>query len=224
MSDHQAPTRAEQARPGLLALSERGLGAVEELVRVLREHERELSALLERIRRLEPLVWADGLTGLLNRQGLMQALRREEARARRYHLPAAVVVCAVADVDAVRAGHGPAAADALLQAVATALRDGSRGSDVVARIGDAAFAVVLPGADEAGARVYLERLCLNVGSVRLPDGAMAAVRLSAALGTREEAGSLSAALALAEGRLRAPAPEPSRQGAPRIDGPGSGVV
>lgn len=212
MSDHQAPMRAEQARPGLLALSERGLGAVEELVRVLHEHEREIAALLERIRRLEPLVWADGLTGLLNRQGLMQEMQREEARARRYHLPAAVAVCAVADVDAVRAGHGPAAAEALLQAVATALRDGSRGSDVVARIGEAVFAVVLPGADAAGARIYLERLCLNLRAVPLPDGTVAAVRLSTALGTREEAGSLSAALVLAEGRLRATVPEPSPPG------------
>ncbi len=218
MEEQRASVQPENDGARLLGLSSRGIGALTELLRVLREQEQEILALTERLRRLEPLVWVDRLTGLLNRQGLLQELRREEARARRYHLPAAVAVCAVAELDAVRIRHGPAAADALVRAVAQALRDGSRASDLVARIAEAGFAVVLPGADVTGARAYLERTAPVIRSARRPDGAPMAVRLLTALGTREEAGSLPAALALAEERLRAAAANATRDATSRVDG------
>jgi diguanylate cyclase len=185
----------------LLTLTERGMGAVQEMIAVLREGDRDMVALVQRVRQLELLVWSDVLTGLLNRRGLEEEMGREEARARRYGMPAAVAMLDVDGLREVNERHGFAGGDALLRAVGTALRAGARDSDVVARVGDDTFAALLPGADLPGARVFLDRVRGAAQFAQLPDGAIVPVRLSSGVATREEAGALRDALELAGQRL-----------------------
>lgn len=185
----------------MLSLSERGLGAVQEVLAVLRDSDREVVRLLERVRRLEMLVWTDTVTGLLNQRGLHEEMNREEHRARRYGTPVALVLIEVLGLRAVSRDHGPAAAETVLRAVGSSLRVVARGSDIAARPRDDTFAALLPGADGDGARAFLTRLRAAATHVRLSDGAIISLELLTGFATQDEAGSLDAALDLAAERL-----------------------
>ena len=100
----------------------------------------------------------DGLTGLPNRRAFDEELAREVPRATRAGAPLAVVVLDVDRFKAVNDLHGHAAGDAVLREVAARARAGVRAGDLAARIGGEEFALLLPGADLAGAHELAERL------------------------------------------------------------------
>lgn len=87
----------------------------------------------------------DGLTGLLNRPGLMARLERSLARARRHDKAMAVLFL---DLDAFKRINdtlGHKAGDQLLQGVAQRLTTLVRETDTVARLGGDEFVVLLEG-------------------------------------------------------------------------------
>ena len=184
-----------------LYLADRGMAAIEEILAVLRESDRELLELTQRSRLLEMLAMTDPLTGLLNRRGFDEAVTREDARAQRFGSSVVVAYIDVSGLKVINDRHGHAAGDALLRTVAQALRTGARGSDIIARLGGDEFAALLLGTDVNGASVYLERVRAGALHVDLPGGVLAPIRLSAGVATRDEAGSLIAALAIADQRL-----------------------
>jgi len=113
----------------------------------------------------------DALTGLPNRRAFDEHLEREIARASRYR--GKLTLC-LADVDALKVvndGHGHAAGDGVLRAVATILKR-FREIDQAFRFGDDEFAVIFPGVDYVNARTAVRRAqtaierepaCLGVG-------------------------------------------------------------
>ena len=111
--------------------------------------ERVIRAQEERIRQLQGLALSDELTGLVNRRGLMLALRRELSAARRDAGANGTLV--MIDLDGFKMINdlwGHAAGDDYLQAVAHALLSDVRASDIVARMGGDEFAVLFPRMDE----------------------------------------------------------------------------
>lgn len=70
----------------------------------------------------------------------------------------AVVLIDVDELKAVNDRHGHMVGSAAIQAVANALRKVVRGTDCVARYGGDEFVVILRGADQAGARIVVNRL------------------------------------------------------------------
>jgi diguanylate cyclase (GGDEF)-like protein len=197
----QYPTHGDDDLHRLLNLTERGMAAVQEMIAVLRENDRDMVALVQRVRQLEMLVWSDILTGLLNRRGLEEELGREEARARRHGTPTAIAMFDIDGLKEVNARHGFAGGDTMLRAVGSALRAGARDSDVVARLGDDQFAAVLPGADLTGARVFMDRVRSAARFAQLQDGTIIPIHLTSSAATRDEAGALHDALELAGRRL-----------------------
>jgi diguanylate cyclase (GGDEF)-like protein len=95
------------------------------------------------------LVLMDELTGLFNRSGWDLLLGREEARCVRYGAAAAVLAVEL---------DGPGAGDALLLRAAKALSTAVRPSDIVARVGGDAFAVLLLECDRATAVTVRDRV------------------------------------------------------------------
>lgn len=89
---------------------------------------------------------ADPASGALNARGLCDQLETALALARR---TSGVVALVRIDVEAIAAGavHDAAAADALAAAVSQRLRACVRDHDLIARVGPAAFAVVLQALD-----------------------------------------------------------------------------
>jgi two-component system cell cycle response regulator len=155
----------------------------------------ELAGLAEASRR-------DALTGLPNRRAFDEELAREVARAGRTGAPLALVVLDVDRFKAVNDGHGHPAGDAVLREVAARAAAAVRRGDLAARIGGEEFALLLPGADLAGAAELAGRVRAAVAGAPVPAGAGAlAVTVSlgcAALAPGEPAEAL---LARADARL-----------------------
>jgi diguanylate cyclase (GGDEF)-like protein len=123
-----------------------------------------LSLLLGELRRLGELGRVadaragavDPLTGAKTRSSTLVAAERLNA-ARAAGAPLGL---ALLDVDGLRAigdQHGPLAADAVMAAVATRLRELLRDADVLGRAGDEGFLIVLPDTDADGVTQAIDR-------------------------------------------------------------------
>jgi diguanylate cyclase (GGDEF)-like protein/PAS domain S-box-containing protein len=119
----------------------------------------------------------DGLTGLLNHRAFHEALRAEAERCTRYGRPLSVVLLDLDGFKGVNDRHGHQAGDALLVAVARALEELTRASEVVARLGGDEFALLLPETTAEGARATAERVRAAIAA--LEDEVRHAVTLSA---------------------------------------------
>ena len=86
----------------------------------------------------------DDLTQLRNRRGADQELEARFAGAIRYQRPLALAVIDVDHFKSINDRFGHPAGDAVLQDVAAVLREASRATDVVSRIGGEEFSVLLP--------------------------------------------------------------------------------
>lgn len=142
----------------------------------------------------------DGLTGLANRRRFNETLAAEVLRARRYRLPLAILM---ADVDGLKAcndAHGHQAGDALLIAIAQAMRGCVRATDLPARYGGDEFAIILPETDRQAAETLAERLREAAGGLAI-DWSGHILRIGLSLGIAAQEGG-SEAMA-AESLLRA---------------------
>lgn len=166
---------------------------------------RLLRSLLKAESDLRELATRDSLTGLLNRRAALSRLADEIARAdREGHSMAALM----ADIDRFKdvndaAGH--AVGDAVLLAVAEALRTTARTYDVVARLGGEEFLVVMPtvGSDEAVAAAERMRHAVSEATT-LVEGWGRPVTVSIGVATRmQEGASLSDTLRQADRALYA---------------------
>jgi diguanylate cyclase (GGDEF)-like protein len=100
----------------------------------------------------------DGLTGLLNRRAMEDALLAQVQRSRRTAEPFAVLMLDLDHFKAINDGHGHAVGDRALKHAATALRAGVREVDAVGRFGGEEFLVLMPGATVETALPVAERL------------------------------------------------------------------
>lgn len=85
----------------------------------------------------------DVLTGISNRHLFVEQLEDRVARCRRYGDNCAVLFLDIDKLQAINDEHGDAAGDALLVRFAEILKTHVRTTDVVARIGDDAFGLLL---------------------------------------------------------------------------------
>lgn len=92
------------------------------------------------------------------RDDLLQALKLELARARRSRSGCAVLLSGVDRIEDLTATHGPAAGDLAIEAFADLLRETCRDTDVIGRLDDGRFAIVLAGSDSRGAQIAAGRL------------------------------------------------------------------
>jgi len=95
---------------------------------------------------MQHLLLHDSLTGLPNRDLLLDRLRQAVAQARRRRLSFAVAVLEIDRFAAYRDTLGAAAADEVVAAVAERAKGAVREEDTVARVGDHRFAMVIPDA------------------------------------------------------------------------------
>jgi diguanylate cyclase (GGDEF)-like protein/PAS domain S-box-containing protein len=94
---------------------------------------------------LQRLADHDPLTGLLNRRRFNEELERELARTRRHGGQSAVLMIDLDRFKTINDTFGHRAGDDVLCAVARALEDRLRSSDVIARVGGDEFAVIAIG-------------------------------------------------------------------------------
>ncbi len=103
----------------------------------------------------------DPLTGVLRIEPFREQLGEEVQRAKRHDRPSALVLFEIDRMADLHRDHGYDAGDALLRAVVEAVRAGTRAEDVLARMGDCRFGLLLCDADAGAAAACMERLRLD---------------------------------------------------------------
>ena len=118
---------------------------------------------------LERLALEDELTGLANRRRLELALQDEFNRATRHASWLALVMIDVDRFKQYNDQYGHIAGDECLRRISHAiLQHKYRPGDLVARYGGEEIVVLLPAADEAGARAVAERIRQTVRQLQIP--------------------------------------------------------
>ena len=100
----------------------------------------------------------DGLTGLLNRNAILEVLQKELARACREGHALALLMVDLDRFKQVNDTHGHSAGDAVLRDAALRMKETVRGYDSVGRYGGEEFVIVLPGCDGDSAFTQAERV------------------------------------------------------------------
>lgn len=132
----------------------------------------------ERMQELRRQASLDSLTGLKNRRRFEEDLRVAMARSRRDGSTGAVLMLDLDSFKEVNDSHGHQAGDRMIQEVAAVLRDRTRVSDVLARIGGDEFAIVLPRCTPAEARVVADSVAQAIAEHRSGDERLAPITAS----------------------------------------------
>ncbi|MFA7270009.1 MAG: diguanylate cyclase [Sterolibacterium sp.] len=109
-------------------------------------------------RRLQEMALTDSLTGFPNRRYAMDRMQQEWVAGTRNKRPLAVMVVDVDEFKVINDTYGHDVGDKVLQQVASALKCGLRGQDVVCRIGGDEFLVISPDTSLEAAMACAERL------------------------------------------------------------------
>ncbi|MDR2926211.1 MAG: diguanylate cyclase [Azoarcus sp.] len=104
------------------------------------------------------LATTDSLTGVSNRRHFLDLLDAEQARHRRHHGQASILMTDLDFFKGVNDKHGHAAGDAVLSHFVHIVRQTIRRSDIIGRLGGEEFAILLPGDGTDGAFEFAERL------------------------------------------------------------------
>lgn len=115
----------------------------------------------ERLRieaQLREMASTDPLTGLLNRRVFIERLQEQIARAQRFATPAAGLMLDCDHFKLVNDRYGHEAGDQVLRRLAEILREHSRATDSVGRLGGEEFAVILDNAELSASLLWAERV------------------------------------------------------------------
>ena len=108
--------------------------------------------------KLKEEVVTDGLTGIYNRKGLGDLLRKEFQRAKRYGKSLTFVIIDMDNFKNINDSYGHLAGDHILREFAARLKKLLRQPDIVARYGGDEFAILLPETKADEAKVIMNRL------------------------------------------------------------------
>jgi diguanylate cyclase (GGDEF)-like protein len=127
-----------------------------------RSHELRLSREAFRIRAMH-----DDLTGLLNRQAILEVLDREIARATRSRTALTVILADLDGFKAVNDTYGQTGGDSALGQAAAAMRSAIRDYDHIGRYGGEEFLLILPGLAPQGLQARLTDLHNSISNISI---------------------------------------------------------
>lgn len=134
------------------------------------QRRRETSDMLVALRsQVERVARVDGLTGVANRQQFDISISDEIKRCVRERKDMALILVEIDSFVDFRDINGQQRAEFTLQRVAQSISDSfRRAGDLVARIGESKFAVLLPGTDGANATRFAEKMRRTIYAQALP--------------------------------------------------------
>jgi len=134
------------------------------------------------IEQLERLSRTDGLTGMLNKRGLMERLQAEFERAKRYGGSISLLICDIDDFKYVNDFYGHSAGDNYLKLIAQAMYNSIRSADIIGRFGGDEFMVILQGVEREEAMKLAERIRSIVEDTVLKVDTMRSVKSTVSIG------------------------------------------
>ncbi len=162
----------------------------------------DITRRIQAITELERLARTDSLTGLFNRQYLMERFEEEIVRAKRYDRQLTAMLIDLDYFKVVNDTHGHLAGDAVLVSAVSSITGILRETDFAGRYGGEEFCVVMPETGIKGAEELAERLREAMEETRhlLPDGST--LRITCSIGVTEvSSGSVKETIALADSAL-----------------------
>jgi diguanylate cyclase (GGDEF)-like protein len=165
LAEPLAPLDQQSAEQYMLVTNELALTTrhLEKTRYALEQKQRQLEQALSQI---EELAHTDELTRLLNRRSLMLRLSEETSRAKRYHLPCAVLLIDIDHFKQVNDRYGHPAGDLVLAMTAELLLSSIRSTDHLGRYGGEEFLAILPMTGATAAAELAERLRKRVENKR----------------------------------------------------------
>jgi diguanylate cyclase (GGDEF)-like protein len=100
----------------------------------------------------------DDLTGLFNRQYLLNRLEEEMSRSKRYETPITVMLMDIDYFKVINDMYGYEVGDKVLKKISGILKNHVRKEDIVTRYGDEEFVIALPNTTDRNAYVLAERI------------------------------------------------------------------
>ncbi|HYS22885.1 MAG TPA: diguanylate cyclase [Candidatus Eisenbacteria bacterium] len=149
----------------------------------------------------------DSVTGLYIRDGFLTLGKRAMETAKRRKSTLVLLCMRIDNLAALRAGHGPTAAESSLREVAALLAGGFRGTDIIARLGESQFAALAVDAAEPSAPVLCQRMEKRIAVLNRDRGPRdpLELRISARFWSSKETITFSEFLDSVEAGLRLPA-------------------
>ena len=157
--------------------------ALQEMANKVDTHTKDLERqVAERTEVLERLAYADSLTGLLNRRGVINRIEIEKNRLARESGLLGVMIVDLDYFKNVNDRHGHNFGDRVLVQIANTIRDTMRSYDLCARWGGEEFLVIIPGIPDAGVLyATAEKLRRSIGGGVIGSGE-AVTSLTASIG------------------------------------------
>ncbi len=125
----------------------------------------------------------DPLTGLYNRRRFLEELGQTIATCERYHQGFAIMLIDLDQFKDINESSGHNTGDRMLQRAAEQLRIEARTSDIIARLGDDEFAVIVQMSSADNIERIAARFCTSLNSLETTGAANAVHRISASIGT-----------------------------------------
>ncbi len=151
--------------------------------------------------RLRQQANTDGLTGLLQRNRFLVLARSALVAAYSEQQTASMLYVDADHFKQINDDYGHAAGDAVLSALASALRTHSRPTDLIGRMGGEEFALLLPGVGLQQAADRAEQLRLAASRIQQPNGPLT-ISIGIADCTGEECAAVEVLLARADQAMR----------------------
>jgi len=122
------------------------------------DYSKKLETLRKRTQELQKEIVTDNLTGVYNGHYFLPRLKEEFFRSKRYNNQLSIVLIDVDHFEKINKEYGRQAGEYVLMKVANVILNNTRNSDVIFRIEDNEFGIILPNTDETGAYQEAERI------------------------------------------------------------------
>lgn len=131
-------------------------------LRMLMQQRNELQEELDELRAI------DDETGLPNKKALFQSLEPQVSRSRRYNNPLSVIIMRVTNLDNLRSKYADDSSKILIE-ISHMLNDQMRWADIIGRLSDTDFLMVLPETHDSDANGIAEKVQARISSLDVPD-------------------------------------------------------